>query len=111
MRCKFIRFVLFNHIILQRIVKKGEQKMYTTRIANGMTIISLEKPIKSNHVGVYNKGEKYSVRITVSRKSYYLGMYDTIGEAIAVHADAVKHRSNGTFLDYYYNMCNKKKQR
>lgn len=85
--------------------------MYTTRIVNGMTIISIEKPMKSNHAGIYNQGEKYSVRITVRRKSYYLGMYDTIEEAIAVHADAVKHRSDGTFLDYYYNIHSKKKQR
>lgn len=110
MRCKFIRFVLSDPTNLQRKAKKGEEKMYTTRIVNGMTIISLEKPIKSNHVGIYNKGEKYSVRITVSRKSYYLGMYDTIGEAIAIHADAVKHRSDGTFLDYY-STYNKKRQR
>lgn len=50
---------------------------------------------------------KYSAIIQVNKKTYHLGTWNTLEEAVAVRQEAEKQRANGTFSEWFLEYRNK----
>lgn len=74
--------------------------MYTAIIRDGMTVINTAAIDLRN---ISEQGGKFVVNLIVCGKRYFLGSYDTLEQAITVRTEARKHRTNGTFFEYYDN--------
>lgn len=85
-----------------------EQAQATLRLVDGTSVTILERvkhgPRRDNtsgHTGVYRrKNGYYQAKITFKKKSYYLGSYRDIKDAIRAREDAEKMHDD--FLTWYY---------
>lgn len=55
----------------------------------------------SGHRGVYQMGNKWRSKIGFQKKTYYLGTFDTLAEAVQARKEA-EEKLYGGFLDWYY---------
>ena len=83
-------------------------KMYEREIKNGVTIIKTGDATgglknKSGFRGVtyYKDIKKYRAEITLNRKKYCLGFFDSLEHAKKIRLEAESHKASEDFLEWF----------
>lgn len=91
---------------------------HTRTIEHGVTIINTHDAVggiknTSGHVGVafLEEPQKWVAKIFIGKKYYHLGRFENVKDAIAIRAEAEKHRADGTFLEWFPTLQGKTKRK
>ena len=99
MRCKFVMLILVRIIILHSVRWENVMRQY---FEDGLTVIVIEEEYiqprsKVGHAGIQqSQYGNYYVRTS----NTYLGIYETLEEAIAVREESIRQREAGTFKEW-----------
>lgn len=99
MRCKFVMLILVRIVILHSVRGGNVMRQY---FENGLTVIVIEEEdiqprSKVGYAGIQqSKYGNYYVRTS----NTYLGVYETLEEAIAVRKESIRQRNAGTIKEW-----------
>ena len=84
---------------------------------NGVTVINTGdavgglKNLKTGYHGVTFTGKSYHASLHIKKTHYHLGSFDNLEDAVAIREEAVMHRDNGTFAEWYPTLMGRTRKR